>query len=175
MISLQDGEKIILEARKHWFVFLAEGILILIAVVLPALILLFSFLLFPAVRAYMVSDIIIGIVFFWAAWAQLSILGFFVTWTNYYLDVLVVTNKRIIDIDQIGLFRRDVATVPLQNIQDVKIEIKGIIPTFFKFGDLHIQTAGVNKEVLIRGLAEPAKIKDAISMLYHRGTTEMSL
>ncbi len=170
MIQLHEGEKIILEARKHWFVFLAEGGLFIVVIVVPAVLLLGTFLLFPSIGGYLGRSFGAVVTFFWAAWAEIIWIGFFIAWTNYYLDVLVVTNERIIDIDQIGLFRRDVATVPLYNIQDIKVEIKGIIPTLFKFGNLHIQTAGMTKEVLIRGLKEPTMIKDTISSLYHRAT-----
>ena len=168
MIKLQEGEKIILEARKHWFVFLAEGILILIAVVLPAAVIVFSLWFSPSIREYFSGQIIAAVAFFWATWAQLAWIGFFIAWTNYYLDVLVVTDKRIMDIEQISLFRRDVVTVPLENIQDIKVEVIGVIPTLFKFGNLHIQTAGMTKEVLIKGLSRPTEIKDMISELYHK-------
>jgi len=168
MIELQEGEKIILEARKHWFVFIAEGALLLVTVIIPASLLIFSLSFFPSIRIYFTAHVVLGIVFFWAAWTLLVWIGFFISWTNYYLDILVVTDKRIIDIDQIGLFKRDVATIPLQNVQDVKVEIKGIIQTFFRFGDLHIQTAGVHKEVLIKGLADPTQVKNAILSLYHK-------
>jgi len=170
MIQLQEGEKIVLEARKHWFVFLAEGALIIVVVVVPVVIILAAFIFFPSVAGYLTRDIWVFVLFFWAAWAEIIWIGFFIAWTNYYLDVLVVTNKRIIDVDQISLFRRDIATVPLQNIQDIKIEIKGIIPTFFKFGNIYIQTAGASKEAVIRGITDPSAVKDVISKLYHKTT-----
>jgi membrane protein YdbS with pleckstrin-like domain len=86
--------------------------------------------------------------------------------TNYYLDILFVTNKHLIDVDQLGLFSRDIATTPIHNIEDIKIEIKGILGTWFQFGNLHIQTAGASKEMIIRGIKHPQEAKDAILMAY---------
>ena len=44
---------------------------------------------------------------------------------DFYLDVLVVTNDRLIDIEQIGLFARTVSEVDLCNIQDITKDLSG--------------------------------------------------
>ena len=65
----------------------------------------------------------------------------FVLWTDYYLDVWLITTERLIDIQQRGLFDRTISELSLNNVQDVTIEIRGIIPTLLKFGNLKVQTA----------------------------------
>jgi uncharacterized membrane protein YdbT with pleckstrin-like domain len=73
----------------------------------------------------------------------LSLLLFlFIIWTDYYLDIWIITSKRIIDVEQKGLFNRSISEFSLANVQDVTIEINGIVETLLKFGDLNVQTAG---------------------------------
>ena len=103
------------------------------------------------------------IIFYQLLWIQILWIMFFITWTNYYLDVILVTNKRVVDIEQLGLFSRDIAEIRLESIQDIKSEVLGFISSLFKMGNLHIQSAGQTKEILLRNMPEPEKIKDAIS------------
>ena len=91
---------------------------------------------------------------------------FIVAWTNYYIDVLVVTNKRIIDIEQVGLFTRDIAELRLENIQDIKVEVVGLIQSFLKMGNLNIQTAGRNKEISLKNIPQAYEVKNTISKCY---------
>jgi hypothetical protein len=93
---------------------------------------------------------------------------FAVSITNYFLDIVFVTNKRIIDLDQKGLFARDIAIAPIEHMQDVKIEVFGILATFFNYGDLYIQTAGENSEIVVKSLRDPQGAKDIILSAYHK-------
>jgi uncharacterized membrane protein YdbT with pleckstrin-like domain len=102
------------------------------------------------------------VVFFTAGWLLLVWIVISITLNNYYLDRIIVTNKRVIDIDQVGLFSMDLATITKDKIQDVKVEVKGIIPTLLKYGTIHIQSAGANREIVIEGVHHPEKIKEAI-------------
>ena len=163
MIDLHPNEKILLTIRRHWFVFLGEVAALIFATFLPFVIPFFSNLIYDWGTAYLAETQITSIIiFFSAAWLMLLWITFFVIFTNYYLDVLIVTNQRVIDIEQIGLFARDIATAPLGSIQDVKIEILGVIATAFNFGNLHLQTAGGDKEIVIHGIKNPEYVKKLI-------------
>jgi membrane protein YdbS with pleckstrin-like domain len=105
--------------------------------------------------------------FVFAGWELIVLIVFMTVLTTYYLDIVMVTNKRIIDIDQIGLFARDVVSVPIEQVQDVKIETFGILAEIFKFGDLHLQTAAETKEVVVRGVRYPERTRDLIMEAYH--------
>lgn len=175
MIQLLEGEKVIVGIRKHWFVFFIEAIGLFIAALVPFALLPFAERFFPeAVAAVGVTQFENAIVFFAAAWLILLTMVFFVIFTNYYLDMLIVTNQRLIDIDQIALFSRDVATMPLHNLEDVKVEELGIFATLFKFGNLHIQTAAETKEVVIRGIRHPERAKDWVMNAYQQAIARVN-
>jgi Bacterial PH domain len=61
---------------------------------------------------------------------------------NYYLSLQIVTSERIIDIDQKGLFLREVNELPIDNIEDVTYKQNGFWGTIFNYGDVIVQTAG---------------------------------
>lgn len=66
----------------------------------------------------------------------------FQLFVEYWLDVFIVTDKRILDIDQHGLFSRTVSELRLYRTQDVTAEVKGILHTLLDYGDVYVQTAG---------------------------------
>ena len=73
------------------------------------------------------------IIFGLSVWILFSIMTGFAIWTHYYLDLWIVTDRRIISVDQIHFFNRNVAIFRLERLQDIEYKIKGILPTFLNF------------------------------------------
>lgn len=164
MVDLQQGEFIVAYAHKHWLIFALE-IIGIIGGTLALFALVASLEVFAPelVRTIFTDSSLLGFNLVASVFIIMcATITIAITFTNYYLDVLVVTNRRLIDCDQIGLFSRDVATIPTGNIIDIKIIISGILETFFNFGDLSVQSAGVSREVVIRGLSKPQHVKQII-------------
>lgn len=65
----------------------------------------------------------------------------YVSWLDHELDILIVTNERIIYHDQVGFFHREVSETHLDQVQDIKGAERGIIQTIFHFGIMEIRTA----------------------------------
>lgn len=162
MIDLHPDERIVLVKRRHWLPIAGEGFSFLLAAILPWVAVLIGFKIsFPAF-AVLRDNLMLGL-FLASGWGLLMWISFFISWTNYYLDVIAVTNQRIIDIEQIGLFARDVAELRIENIEDMKVEIIGIIPSLLNFGNVHIQSAGEAKEIFLKHIPDPHELTDAIS------------
>lgn len=165
MITIEDDEKIILEVRRHWFVLFAQSLPLLFLALVPLIIKI-------GFQATGLSDIVaLGkntetlITIATAVWIWFIWVAFFMVWTDYYLDILILTNKRIIDIEQKGLFSREISTFRLDRIQDVTAEVNGIIATFLNFGDIHIQTAGEVPEIAVRGIPHPHHVRETVSRI----------
>lgn len=81
----------------------------------------------------------------WARWVVLAgalvglvIFGYrFISW---YFSVYIITNERLIQIKQKGLFDRNVQDISHSRIQSVQYEIKGLQQTLLKFGTISVQT-----------------------------------
>ncbi len=134
---------------------------IVLAAVLP-LIVLIGGAAVPIVETIL-SEYAVFVVFFLAVWWLLLWMIFFIIWTNYYLDIVVITNKRIIDIEQLGLFARDIVEVRMENIEDIKTAVIGLLPSLLDMGSLHIQTAGESREVIIKNIANPHEVREMIT------------
>ncbi|MFH1188424.1 MAG: PH domain-containing protein [bacterium] len=162
MIRLKDGEHIVLEVRRHWYRFFSEVFFLLALAFIP----LFFLVLFLSIDAFSKIEYMMLYLFFSAAWLLFVWISFMMAWTDYYLDVWIITNERLVDIEQRGLFRRDVSECYIGDVQDVRIEIRGLIPTVLNFGNIYVQTAGENREFIMKYIADPQIVKDSIIELH---------
>jgi membrane protein YdbS with pleckstrin-like domain len=86
-------------------------------------------------------------------------------WSDYYLDVFLVTNKRIMKVEQAGLFNRVVAELELENIQDITSSVIGPLRTLLDFGDLSIQTASEVNKIQPKDIPHPVRVRRRIMEL----------
>lgn len=100
-----------------------------------------------------------------SAWYLFALVLFFTQFTDFFLDVWVVTNERIITINQRGLFYRTVSQARLYQVQNVRTEVKGAIQTFFHFGDLIVETAGETGQLLFDNIPNPNEVARRIMEL----------
>lgn len=181
-IKLEDDEFIVEQIRKHWFVLFEHFFGLVVAALFPLALMLIitSVELFAPLRASL-SMSTPHIVFFYAAWLMLISFACFSIWTNYYLDVWTITNKRLIIVDQQGLFKRSTGSFRLERLQNIHVEVNGFIATFLNFGRIHAQTAGEHEEhfnFVATGLPDPQGIKSRIfenaDKLLHTNTKQDS-
>lgn len=162
MIDLSPQEDVVFTARKHWFVFVAEVFGLLILAVIPFILLVVVTSLNVDVTRFLPGNAVLLITSILTGWLTLVWVVLFVTWTHYYLDMIIVTDKKIVEVDQRGLFSREVSSFALDRIQDITIDTHGLLATLLDFGDIHIQTAGENREFVLRSAARPNNIKRRI-------------
>ncbi len=98
-----------------------------------------------------------GSIFFLYAWLFL-----FQNYIDYDLDMWIVTTKRILNIEQNGLFSRTVSELRLYRIQDVTSSVNGFIHMMFDYGNVEIQTAGEHEHFLFEDVGHPNAITKAI-------------
>jgi uncharacterized membrane protein YdbT with pleckstrin-like domain len=158
----KPGEKILMVIHRHWFNILSKFFILFILLALLFFSFFFNFFISPTILgdsgAGMLSFLQNS--FFIFIW-----LFFFITWIDYYFDVWIVTNERIVNINQKGLFSREVSELEMEKIQDITVEVLGVIPTFFNYGNLYIQTAGETERFIFARVPNPYAIKDLIMNL----------
>lgn len=164
MITLLQDEKIILKKRRHWFIIVAELAPVVLVALLPPFFLVVGSAI-PFIEL-LLREYVALVIFFLGSWWLFLWTIFFIIWTNYYLDIVVITNKRIIDIEQLGLFARDIVEVRMENIEDIKTTVIGLLASLLDMGSLHIQTAGESREVIIKNIANPHEVREIISRLH---------
>ncbi len=60
----------------------------------------------------------------------------------YRGNQLIVSDKNVTQVLQIGLFNRKISELSMANIEDVTAQQQGIFPTLLNYGELRIETAG---------------------------------
>ena len=170
MIQLQTGEKILLVCRRHWliFAFAVVQFIVIMVVVLMA----------PVISKFFFPEIISNydrLIFLFAA-LILEILWviFFLIITDYYLDVWIITDHRLIFTELQGIFSRTVSSVNLRDIQDVSVSVRGVIQTIFKFGDVRTQSAGTAGEFIFRQVPKPYRVQEIILNIREKFLREIS-
>ncbi len=177
IIKQKSYEKILYLLRRHPITFLPHVFLFVILTAIP-------FIMYVFLSSYF-SDLFSDPVYFpllvlSASIYMLSILLFFYTeFIIFYLDIWIVTNDRIVDIEQHGLFSRSTSELDLFRIQDVTSDTHGLIATIFKYGTVTVKTASNNVHIVFRNVKNPDKIREDlihysdIDRKFHLGTEKL--
>jgi len=160
--DFREGERVVSIVRHHWWVLFREIAGVVILFIVP-------FFLIPIVFFYVAQGqsgfaIPGGVVLFFAsAWALIMWNFLFARWTDYYYDIWIITNWRIIDIDQQGFFKRNVATLfTLDHIEDVETSSVGVIASLLNFGHVQVQTAAAERDFNIDDVPNPTHVEQTI-------------
>ena len=163
--ELRNDEQICLIFRKHWIipavkvllVFFILGLLGFIEALakaeLPLLTEELPVLILSTIQAILLIT---------------SCLGLFIIWVMYYLNVHIVTNERIVDINQISILHHQTAELNLDRFQDVTTEIKGPLANFFNYGNVHVQTAGEMQNFVFEDVPDPHRVAKLVLELYEK-------
>lgn len=92
-----------------------------------------------------------GISIFWIMFLTFILID----WINDELDIIIVTDSRVISIEQISALSRNVTECSLDRVQEVNAHTSGIFQTIFKFGDVHIRTASETSNMIVKYAPEP--------------------
>ncbi len=169
ILRLDEDEHIIMEVRRHWFVIFAQGATTFFIALAPLVVLALLKIFIPIEVLWPVSEGAVEI-FAYALWLLALWIVFFVQWSNYYLDVWVITNKRLISVDQEDVFHRTVSNLRFERIQDIKVTVRGLIQTFLGFGDIRVQTAGEDgRTFFMANINNPDEVKKVVFDMHSRG------
>lgn len=155
MLSFRQGENVINTYYHHkFYLFVQVFPIVIFACVIVAL---------AAVLLWFVPEILAPVVFlggvvllhiFWIA--------LFVILIDFSLDFWVLTDARVIAVEQKGLFSQSVGEFELSKIQDVMVEVNGMIATMLNYGTVRVSTAGEHQDFEIRYVYNPNAMRDAI-------------
>ncbi|MDE1970341.1 MAG: PH domain-containing protein [Patescibacteria group bacterium] len=161
MINLYQDETIIKTVRRHWYIVLLDIFLFLILIILPLIVIAILPQKTLTTRPLLITPHTAS--FLYAAWVLCIWNITAVIWTiNYYLDYILITNRRLVKVEQLGLFARDISEMRLEKIQDIHIAVMGLVPSLLNFGDLEVQTAGEEEQFVLYSIPNPNAIKNLI-------------
>lgn len=159
-IDIHPEEKVLLKLRKHWIILVRDVSATALLGILPFL--LFGIVGLTVSAPFNLSGLIPFAGLVSALWLLVIWMTLAVVWTNYYLDLWVVTNQRIVSVDQINLFNRKITTLALENIQEISVQTENVFETFMHYGTVNIETASPENDVLMEGIPHPERIRTII-------------
>lgn len=147
--GIRLGEQIILTTKQHAWRLMPVVYYWLLSIVICALVLRFL----GASRYFSISV------------AVLAILGLLFSLYRLFLwnnGVYIITNQRIIKVEQEGLFARQISEAEIERVQEVSTRIRGPIHTMLNFGNVDIDTASDNGKIGLKDVSDPYNVQQAI-------------
>lgn len=138
------------------------------------------FILFvPGLKAVLAITVGVAIIMFWDNWNAgpfglicflISILFVARRIYNFTQSVFIVTNHRVINVEQNGYLHRKITETELHQIQDITSQMDGITRILLKYGDLVIRTAGVSagSEIVVKNVPQPYDVQQKVTMIRHK-------
>ncbi len=87
---------------------------------------------------------------------------------EYKLDFVIVASESVIMYSQMGIFQRDVITIPAQNIKTILVKKESFLYSVFNNGDIVIMTEWGDistGEVSLRRVPKPEKRRNEIAKI----------
>lgn len=127
--NMREWEKVEMVIRRHWIVFVVVGLYGLFGVIISLAILwMFGATTFA----------LLGLSIFWMFFSMFL----YIEWLNHELDLFVITNNRVICVEQKSFLNRVVGECNLWQVQEVGSQTKGFFSNIFNYGTITITTAG---------------------------------
>jgi signal transduction histidine kinase len=150
-----EDEEVLFVFRKHPVVMRRGLILGMLAILLGTVPALFD----PRYSVYF-----LGL----AGGLALGGLLFLPSWISWHFSVFIVSDKRLIQITQKGMFSRSVIDMGLSQIQMVNYQVAGVQETVLGYGTIMMQT--FVGDLVIHDIPHPAKIqKKLLEILREQG------
>ena len=151
-----DDEEVLFTFKRHPIVMRKGLFIVLITVVVGALVGLFKSGNAATMGDFFVQffgPVLVGIL--------LGAVGLFYYWIGWYYSVCIVTNRRFIQFNQVGVFKsRSVNDIDLKRILSVNYEVRGMVETVLGFGTIIVQT--LVGDLIITRVPHPAETQSSI-------------
>lgn len=131
-ITLESNEELYLVIRKHWIILIEIWFFILILSALCGWV--FFAGNFAQIPTIFLVLTIVGMLMVWLQYI-------FVHWVNNELDLLIVTNRRIISYDQIKFLDRKMSQTTIDLVQEVNASTSWLLWNLLHYGNIMVKTA----------------------------------
>ncbi len=163
IVQQKEYEKFVLLVRRHWIVLAGAIAMLILEICLPLAVIIVLGQLAMQLLAHPVLGPALLLLF--SLYSLFILLFFLVNIMNYYLDVWIITNERLVNIEQRGLFSRSVAELRYYRVQDVKSEVNGFLPTLLNYGTITVETAAAEENFVMEQISHTQTIAKRLQEL----------
>jgi len=163
----RPNENVVLLLRRNWTVLARDVIQLITSLIVPPVVLAVLYFyadttIEPGSALYALIIIVLCLYYLF------SFLAYFHDFVDYHLDIWVVTDQRVVSIEQEGLFNRTISELNIVKVQDVTSEVRGTVQTFLDYGQVHIQTAGQEARFVFEQVPHPSEVAKVILQVHDR-------
>lgn len=152
---LEQEEKVLYAAHKHWVEFIGPFIAILFfGFILPWILYFVGFN----------SSMFLLVIVVWTVLAALRLFHDFVDWHS---DVWIFTNMSIIIVEWHGLFSNTSQRIGYEDTEGVAFVIKGFWGTVLKYGDVTLKVIS-GSHIDLKNAKNPKRVE--LALMKHHGT-----
>lgn len=160
LVSPKNYEHIEAVTRRHPITFVPRILLIAVLLLVPIALYWLGQKMFPD---FISADMARTLIVLFASAYYLSVYLFFYSFfITFYLDMAIITNDRLIDVEQPALFSRTIAEVDLYQVQDVTSDVEGFFASVFDYGNVTLQTAGPIPKFILHNVPHPHQLREQI-------------
>lgn len=131
-IALESNEELYMVVRKHWIILVET--FIFLAMLVGMCFGIYLIATFAGLPTLFTAITIIGV-------CMVSLQYIFVHWVNNELDLLIITNRRIISYDQVRFLDRKMSQTTIDLVQEVNASTSWLLGNILHYGNLMIKTA----------------------------------
>lgn len=84
---------------------------------------------------------------------------------DWFFHVNVVTDERIFDVNFYGMLHREITDANIDRIEDVTVNLGGMLRTIFNYGDIYVQTSAEIPRILFEAVPQPDKVSQILRKL----------
>ncbi|MBT5015965.1 hypothetical protein HN748_02240 [Candidatus Peregrinibacteria bacterium] len=146
----QSAERVMCFCRKHPIILLRVVTITLILI--SASIMALLFIPVTQIKDHLSLQILIFTLLVFITLAQHV---FFLRLLNYYLDIVIITNYRIIDLKKSLFIHDEKEIIDLHEIQDTQKMQTGLLPNFLNYGDIKIVVPSMTRAMVLPYMPRP--------------------
>ncbi len=159
----QDPDEVVhLLIRKHPITNIGWIISSIILVIFPLVLMTVFANLKINTFQYIAADIQIMVLLLWYLLTMFMTFQSFLIW---YFNVYIITDKRLIDIDFSGLWKKRISETSFGQIEDATYQTDKFWHILFDYGDIFVQTAAEKSEFEFASIPKPAIVHDKFTDL----------
>jgi len=156
--NLRENERVLHNCSSHSTYHLKIHLLYFLGLLIPLMGLIF---LTPSSAT---QSTVMTAWFLYSCFGLMLTTYYFIRGVNFELGGCVITNQRVLRFGYTGLWQAVEREILPNNIEDFKIEKRGLMSLFFDTANIHIYTSNRQTTVL-RFIIEPEKISEAYATM----------
>ena len=146
---LKENEQVVMTLHRHWIILVYHFLYFITFIITTWILLAYKWPIIELLRYEAIYWA--GITIYWIAFLTFILLN----WINDELDLFIITDSRVIGIEQISTLSRRVTECSLDRVQEVNANTAWVLQTLFWFWDVHIHTASETSNMIVNYAPDP--------------------